>query len=641
MPRNHQPKLQNHQSVLEFLGQTLPFADLPPSTVTTLAHNCAIDFVPQGTLLFKANETEVTALLLIQQGGVRLFIHDHTGVPILTDYRGEGDTLGGLALLRGSKATMNAETVEDTFFLAIPAKQFHQLLNANPTVAKHFIHRFSGEFLDRALESLRQSSFHSQAHTPLPLFTTRVEELVSRPLVGLPSHVPLWQGAEKMSREGVGALILYAETTPIGIVTDKDFRDKVVAQRLDGSAPVSTIMSAPVETVAPGTSSMDALVTMMHKHIHHLLVQDPEAKPVGLISSHDFMLLQGQSPFSLFKEIQQATHLSQLHGVAEKQTRLMASLFRQGAKITHLGHLNAALYDLLTERLLTLLQERLGPPPAPLCWMCMGSEGRLEQILPTDQDNCLVYGPVPQETLSEAPTYFREFGQAMVNALVDCGFPPCPGQMTAATEQWNRSLASWENAFTRWLREPSSTEIMLATIFFDLRPVVGHIALGEKLRGHIRSKVPREEIFLRHLAEDSLASRPPLTFFKQFVMEKNGEAKNRLDIKGRGLVPLIDGVRVLSLAAGIEGTNTVQRLENLQAQGTISEEFCSELTETFEFLTQIRTTHQLYQWEHGMDFDNWIAPEALTSLEKRTLKEAFTIIRRQQQFTRDRFRLRI
>lgn len=642
MPRHHRHNSLEAQSIVDFLSQTLPFADLPRGTVADLARQCEIDFAPNKTLLFRENETVINALLIIQKGGVRLFMRDQSGIPILTDYRGEGDTLGGLGLLRGSKATMNAETVEDTFFLRLPAKYFHQVLNAYPAVAKHFLDKFSGDFLNRALDSLRQSTLHSETTAPLPLFTTRVEELIARPLVSMPSHMPLWQAAEKMSREGVGALLVYSEEgIPAGIVTDKDFRDKVVAQKRDGNEPLSAIMSAPVETVSGQTTSINALLQMMEKHFHHLVVEDSAHTPCGMISSHDFMLLQGQSPFSLFKELQRATHLHQLHGFAAKQTRLMASLFGHGATTTHLGHLNAALYDLLTERLVTLLQEHFGPPPAPLCWMCMGSEGRREQVLPTDQDNCLVTAELPPEQRQAGRTYFRHFGEAMVEELIACGFPPCPGEMTAASPHWNQSITKWETTFSHWLREPDSKEIMLATIFFDIRSVTGHPGLGEHLRDLIQNKVPREDIFLRHMAMDCLTSRPPLTLFKQFVMEKDGASKNRLDLKGRGLMPLIDGVRILALAAGIRATGTLERLEALRLQAEISDELCSELSEAFEFISHLRTAHQLHQWKNDQAPDNLLAPETLTSLEKRTLKEAFAVIRREQQFIRDRFRLHI
>ncbi|NCC26404.1 MAG: cyclic nucleotide-binding/CBS domain-containing protein, partial [Deltaproteobacteria bacterium] len=572
-------------------------------------------------------QTPVEHLHLVQKGGVKLYLRDKEGLENLVDYRGEGASVGQLALVKGSKANLNVETVEDTFFFLVPGHLFLELLNTRPRFAQYYLKNFSESYLSQAFSEIRQRKVALQADSGLFLFTTPIGDIVRRAPVTIEASQTIQQAAVIMAREGVGSLLVERQGQAcVGIVTDKDFRYKVVSQDLDHQAPVSTIMASPVLTIDSQAVCFDALLKMMRHQIHHLVVERQGAA-MGMITSHDIMVLQGRSPFSLFKEIMAEATYEGLYGLSRKIPMVVRTLIEEGAKAGNITRMIAVLNDQILERLLTLLPKDLGPPPLPFCWLLMGSEGRREQTFRTDQDNALLYQDPPDPaTAVKAEDYFRRFSQTAIEHLVGCGFPRCLGDIMASNPKWCRPYSVWQRYFDNWILRPEPREVLHATIFFDFRPGFGYHELGTKLREHLTETARRQDIFLRLLAQDCLTTRPPLSFFKNFIVEKDGEHKNTLDIKGRGLVPFVDFARLMSLKHGIRESNTLARYELLEKAGHISPELYADICDAYEFLMQIRLVHQLRQMERGDEPDNRINPGRLSELEKRTLKDAFSVI---------------
>jgi CBS domain-containing protein len=297
---------------------------------------------------------------------------------------------------------------------------------------------------------------------------------------------------------------------------------------------------------------------------------------------------------------------------------------------------------MLLERLLELLLKEMGPSPLEFCWILMGSEGRREQTFATDQDNGLIYRTSGEEIINRAGEYYlKAFTEQAIDHLVKCGFPPCPGGIMASNPKWRMPQDLWRERFDSWIRVPEPQEVLHATIFFDFRPAYGKLDLAEDLRNFVARQAGREDVFLRYLAQDCLETRPPLSFFRNIIVERDGEHKNTLDIKRRGLVPFMDFARVLALKHGIKETNTLDRLELLAKGGHIPQALATDAGEAFEFLLHVRLLHQLELIESGKAPDNRIDPSELSDLEKRTLKDAFGIIGRLQSFLREMFRLNI
>ena len=624
------------QVIIDFLKEIHPFNELDEDSLRDLSRDIVIDFFPRGTLIFKQDETQVEHLYLIQKGGVKIYLKDDEGDVTLKDYRGEGAYIGALPIIQNSKANLNVETVEDTFCFLIKKEKFMELLESHPKIVRFFLRSFSQKIIRTAYQELRRHKMTPKSESSLYLFSVQLKDLIRREPETIGQGESVQSAAQKMARMHIGSLLVEdSQGEIVGIVTDKDLRTKVVAKGLGFREPVSNVMSSPVKKVSAMTVAFDALLTMMQTQVHHLVVEQA-GKIVGVVTAHDIMVLQGSSPLYIFREIVSRQTIADLYTIAQKVPMIIRNLLEEGARSNNITRVITILNDLILEKLLALLQEQLGNPPVKYCWLLMGSEGRKEQTFRTDQDNALIYEDPGSEAIKkEAKDYFAVFGKEAIEHLVRCGFPRCPGDIMASNPKWCQPYSVWVKYFDDWVTRPEPDEIRNATIFFDFRPGFGELMLGRRLRDRLTDTAKKHAIFQYHLAADCLEIRPPLTFFRNFIVEKDGEHKNRLDLKTRGIVPFVDFARLMALRHGIKETNTPMRLTALKEQDFISHELFSEAQEAYEFLMQLRLIHQMRLIEEGKEPDNFINPADLTDIEKKTLKEAFSVIGRLQSLIKD------
>ncbi len=616
--------------IISFFQGIMPFNTLDEKTLRALAARCRIDFFPKGTRLLTAETTELTHLFLIQRGGVKAFLEDDNGEVILKDFRGEGASIGALAIIRGTPANLNIETVEDTFCFLLPREIFLELIEKQPAFGQYYLKSFSEKIVMTAYNELRHHMVSQRSNEDLYLFSIRVGDLV-KSLRKVAATATIQEAAAIMSEYRVGCLLVHDvgdEEKMVGIITDRDLRGKVVAAGLDYQLPVTTIMSSPVQTVLSQTLCFDVLLKMMATGIHHLAVERG-GQVIGVITSHDIMLLQGHSPYYLLKEIRSQSQIAGLYPLAQKIPEVIRGLIGEGAKAGNITQMIAILNDHILGRMLTLLEKEMGAPPVSYCWLLLGSEGRREQTFKTDQDNAIIYAdPGDAAQKQAAETYFKAFAAKAIGHLVNCGYPLCPGEIMATNPLWCQPLTIWEKYFDHWVAEPDPQELLNATIFFDFRAGFGEEKLAEDLRTHLNRRIAGKDLFLFHLARQCLDSRVPLSFFNNFIVEKDGEHKNRLDIKRQGLTPFVNFARVLSLKYGVKETNTLARLKALMEGEQIQRDLWSMASEAYELQMQQRLVHQLKQIEAGIMPDNHIDPADLSELERRMLKDAFTVIER-------------
>ncbi|MBI4963498.1 MAG: cyclic nucleotide-binding/CBS domain-containing protein [Desulfomonile tiedjei] len=631
----------DRDAVIEFLRKTLPFNELDLTTLQHLAEKCTVDFYPKGTLVLQQDMSDVTHLHLISRGAVRVYLTDMDNAVTLKDFRGEGGYFGALGIIRGSKSNLNVETVEDTFCYLLEKAAFLALVQDYPRIAQYYLKRFSEDVVGTAYAELRSQKVGPRAQDAFYLFSQEVKEVIKRKLEMISGDETVQGAATLMSELQIGSLLVRNQSEEVvGIVTDKDLRAKVVAEGLDYQTPVSKVMSSPVMKIPAHAVCFDALLQMMNQSVHHLAVEQ-QNRIIGVITAHDIMVHQGTSPLYLFREIVAQRKIEGLYDLSHKVSLVVRSLIEEGAKANNITRMISVLNDHIVNRILTLLHDEMGPAPFSFCWLMMGSEGRKEQTFKTDQDNALIYEtPTDEwERIKAAKLYFRRFGNKAIEHLAACGYPLCKGEIMASNPKWRKPYSVWKGYFSRWISAPEPKEVLHATIFFDFRTGYGHRALGERLRDYLASEIPNKGIFLMHLAKDCLAGRPPLSFFRNFIVEKDGEHKNRLDIKTRGLVPIVDFARLLALRHGLRETNTMSRLQLLAEEDHIPRELYNDAREAYEFQMQLRLVHQLRMIEEGKAPDNHVDPAELTDLEKQTLKEAFAIINKIQGYIKTEFRV--
>ncbi len=615
---------------ISFFRGIMPFNLLDEKTLNNLARHCRIDFFPKGTRILTAGTTELTHLYLIQRGGVKAFIEDDNGEVTLKDFRGEGAYIGALAIIRGTPANLNIETVEDTFCFLLPREIFLDLIEKQAAFAHFYLKSFSEKIVTTAYNELRHHKVARRSNDDLYLFSIRVGDLV-KTLRKVGAGATIQEAAAMMSEHRVGCLLIHDASDGekiVGIITDRDLRSKVVAAGLGYNQPVSVIMSGPVQSVLSQSLCFDVLLKMMATGIHHLAVERA-GKIIGVITSHDIMLLQGHSPYYLLKEIRAEWQIAGLYPLAQKIPEVIRGLIGEGAKAGNITQMIAILNDHILGRMLTLLEKEMGPPPVPYCWLLLGSEGRREQTFKTDQDNAILYADPKDETQRQAAeAYFKSFAAKAIDHLVNCGYPLCPGEIMAVNPRWCQPLSVWKQYFDRWITAPEPQELLNATIFFDFRSGFGEAQLAENLREHLNRNMRGKDVFLFHLARQCTGTRVPLSFFKNFIVEKDGEHKNRLDIKRQGLTPFVNFARVLALKFGVKETNTLARLKALMDGEHIQGELWAAACEAYELQMQQRLVHQLRQIEAGILPDNYIDPADLSDLERRMLKDAFAVIER-------------
>ena len=615
---------------IAFFQGIMPFNTLDAETLSDLARHCRIDFFPKGTRVLTAGTTELTHLYLIQRGGVKAFLEDDNGEVTLKDFRGEGASVGALAIIRGTPANLNIETVEDTFCFLLPREIFLDLIEKQPAFAHYYLKSFSEKIVTTAYNELRHHKVSRRSNEDLYLFSIRVGDLV-KTLRKVAVTATIQEAAALMAAYRVGCLLVHDtidEEEIIGIITDHDLRCKVVAAGLDYKQPVATIMNSPVQTVLSQSLCFDVLLKMMATGIHHLAVERG-GRIIGVITSHDIMLLQGHSPYYLFREIRAQEQIVGLYPLARKIPEVIRGLIGEGAKASNITQMIAILNDHILGRMLTLLEKEMGPPPVPYCWLLLGSEGRREQTFKTDQDNAILYGDPADETEKQAAEiYFAAFAAKAIEHLVNCGYPLCPGEIMAINPRWCQPFSVWKKYFERWVAAPEPQELLNAAIFFDFRAGFGEAMLAENLRAHLNREIAGRDLFLFHLARQCMETRVPLSFFKNFIVEKDGEHRNRLDIKWQGLTPFVNFARVLALKFGVKETNTLARLKALMEGEWIQGELWAAASEAYELQMQQRLVHQLRQIETGILPDNHIDPADLSDLERRMLKEAFAVIDR-------------
>lgn len=628
-------------TIREFLNKTRPFNDLDDEKLRELSECFSMQSFPKETVIFHQDTDEVDNFYLIYKGGVKTYLATAEGGITLLDFRGEGGYFGALALIQASKANFNVETVEDTVCLVLAKGAFLDLIHTYPRFSQYYLQSFCQDLVGTAYAELRVRESGPRPQEMLYLFNVQVGRVISRPPEIIYASETIQQAAERMSEQEIGSLLVQdGSGSIVGIVTDKDLRKKVVAKGYDYGAPVADVMSSPVLKIPAGSLCFDALLQMMNGRVHHLGVERGK-KIVGVISVHDIMLQAGSSPLHLVREIAGQRRLEELYPLSKKIPRVVRVLIEEGARANNITRIISVLNDQIAHRVISLVDEQMGPAPLPFCWITFGSEGRKEQTFKTDQDNALIYGTpsADWDDIKLAKLYFRRFGNEVVQHLDACGYALCKGKMMASNPRWRKPYRDWMNYFEHWMSTPEPEEVLHATIFFDFRPAYGKIEYANDLRDHLAVQAPAKGIFLLNLARDCLAAKPPLTFFKNFVVEKDGKYKNRLDLKTQGLTTFVNFARLMALRYGIKETNTLDRFDLLAESGCLPRDVYLETRDAYEFQMQLRLVHQLRLMEANQPPNNYIDPAELSELEKQTLREAFAVIGRIQAYVKSEFRV--
>ncbi|HAR45113.1 MAG: hypothetical protein A2X56_02920 [Nitrospirae bacterium GWC2_57_13] len=618
------------EEVVQFLQEVPPFQFLDDETLRGVASSVFIEFFPKGAVILSQEGPASDFLRIVKKGGVKVYVRSGDDEEVIIDYRSEGDAFGFLSLVSGDKSRANVTAVEDTICYSIDKKTITSLLDSKPAFTEFFLKSFLSKYIDRTFTEMHSKSL-LYGGGDRQLFTTHVGDLAARDVETAPPDITIREAAERMSMRRISSLVITGEDgVPAGIVTDRDLRDKVVAKARSVDDRISSIMSVSLIKVEARDYCFEALLKMIRYNIHHLLVVQ-EGRLKGVVTNHDLMMLQGTSPISLAREIEGQQSIDGLIPASKKINKMITLLLKEGATANNITRIISEINDRMVRKILEMTEKKHGKPPLPYCWIVFGSEGRKEQTFKTDQDNAIIYADPPTDSAgAAADAYFERFTADVNDALVRCGFPPCPGGYMASNQKWRRPLRIWKQYFADWIHTPTPEAILASVILFDFRALHGDTGLADELWEYLGVTLKDQDIFLKYMANLTISVRPPLGFFKTFVVEKSGEHKDKLNLKFKCIAPLLNIVRLYSLEKGVTETSTLDRIDALRAIHRTVAEFGDEFAQAFEFITLLRIHHQFDQIELGKEPDNFIDPEALTNLEKKALKEVCQLISRTQ-----------
>ncbi len=617
--------------VQTFLAQHPPFTDLSEKQLEFASNNIFVAFSKSGSALQPGHSTGDNynvGMLIVRSGSLEI----RTDKNILIDRLSEGDYLVPDMLARDTENNPRIIVLEDCLYYELTDYAFKTLIAGSSEIAalcddKTLITPTPPADADSDLQH------HAAQLSKDAYLTQHVKDSMSNRVISASPQITIREAAQLMKQKLVSSLLIMNDKKLVGIITDRDFRRRVLAEGISDSEIIEKVMTPSPMCIDISCRLHDAQLKMMSEGVHHLPVLQDEV-PVGIITPRDIMRANNIEPLSLVRAINRAVNVDDISLAAEAIPALVVRLIERDVRAIEVGKIITTLTDSITRRLLFLSEQKFGAPPCDYAWLAFGSQARQEQALGSDQDNGLL---LPDGVSAEDANYFKDFAAFVNEGLFKCGMPYCPGEIMAKNEKWRLSLKGWKTCFTHWIEEPTPKAVMHSSIFFDMRHIAGNSSLTKDLRAFVLQRAKSNTIFLAMMCENALLTSPPLGFFKTFVLESDGDHNNTLNLKKRGTIPIVDIARNYALSAGVKSLNTIERLEAIEKAGKMSKEMAYSLIDAHEFIAGIRLEAQGKQFRAGLKTDNHLDPKELSSLVRHQIKDAFHVVRDAQSAMKVRF----
>ncbi|WP_299522495.1 DUF294 nucleotidyltransferase-like domain-containing protein [Winogradskyella sp.] len=618
--------------IYDYLKAFPPFNVLNRKQLMAISEAVDVIYLEHQQYLFEIGQPVVNHFYVVRDGAIGLFRANDT----LVDECDEGDIFGLRALLRKGDYKLNSKAIEESIVYSISSELLETYITTNTKASQFLMASFASNTKaknaddDDFMEALNRSSEYTYLQTAD----------YSKNPVTCTLDTTVKEAANIMTIKHVGSIVIVNDGKPIGIITDKDLRTKIATGTKTISDNVSSIMSSPVITYPETITVAEAQIAMLKHRITHLCITKDgtnQSALTGILSEHDIIVLRENNASALIKEIKRSHSAEQLKGIRQRTEQLLKRYLGQDIPIDFMSRLISAINDAITQRIIGLAIAKMKKkPPVKFAWLAIGSQGRQEQLLMTDQDNALVFEDVPETDYDSTKSYFLELSNYINNDLETVGFELCPAQMMSNNPKWCNSVSEWSQQFKRWITTPDQDNLMLCTIFFDYEHVYGDKALVHQLSEHIFEHIEAHDIFLTYLGRNALQNPPPLSFFRQFLVEADGEHKDQFDIKARAMMPLVDAARLLILSHNIKSVNnTLERYEKLielEPQNKDTYSFCME---AYKNLLRFRTKQGLANNDSG----RFIDLESLSKGNRLRLKRSFKAVKAVQELIKTRFKL--
>jgi CBS domain-containing protein len=472
----------------------------------------------------------------------------------------------------------------------------------------------------------RPNSFEESFIASDQFYSRKIESIECREIVSCNQNMPIYEVAAKMALSKVSCLFIQSDENKIvGYVTDITLRDKVIAARGSSEASVETVMDNPIVSINQQSYVYEAILMMFQTKTRYLLVEK-DGNYIGSISRNKLLSELAQSPLVFIQSVKQAVSLEELKRKWETVPQIVTQLIGRGVNSEIVNQVITSIADTITVKVIENVISEVGRPPAKFVFMVLGSEGRKEQTLKTDQDNAIIYEDKANEQREFVREYFLKFAGLVSERLDVIGFSFCTGDLMAKNPKWTHSLSHWKRNYTSWIAEAIPETVVNFSTFFDCRFIYGEKQIMDELHQFLDTELqkPLDQLFFM-LTKNALQYEPPLTFFKNIRTQTVGK-QEVFDIK-TAMTPIVDLVRVYALKERIFKVNTGERLKALKDKGVFTETAFHELSQSYYFLMGMRLKSQASQIIYDKQLpDNYIDLNKITKIEQVTLIEIFKTI---------------
>ncbi len=604
------------KAIADFIRDCMPFDELPGQEIETIVSAIEIAYYRKGHIFDDPNDN--AGLRIVRSGAAELRGSDDR----LIDRFGEGLSFN-LRGLHDEDPSIRAVLIEDSLIYILP-EQDYQALRLRQRQIDRFFHsqrhrrmRRAGRIEENPSDMMRQ-----------------ISDLMCEAVVTVAPSDTIHQTAQLMNQHRVSSVLVKEGENLVGIVTDRDIRSRVVALLRDMNDPVGDIMTQNPRTIEQDATLFDTTLLMTRTGIHHLPVMSGGSLK-GIVTASDMILARRDDPIFLVQHISRQENIEGVREITGLLPDLLVQWLNAGIRAHQVSHILTAISDAVTARLIELVIADIGPAPVPFCWLGFGSQARGEQLLGADQDNGLL---ISNDMKEEHKPWFKQLAQRVCDGLNACGYVYCPGEVMATTDSWRQPLKVWRKTVDKWVAEPTKDALMRVSIFFDLRSIYGDEHLCKKLQKHMLKKVSGQSLFFAMLAANVLDTPPPLSIFRNFVVDRNGEHKDEFNIKKSGLMSIVDIVRLHSLNHGVQAVNTLERLKKLSDCKALSIKDSRNLQDAYRIITQTRLQAQVRQIGRSEPVSNWLNPDDLSKMVRKQLRDAFTIVTDAQSSVKVRYR---
>ena len=607
------------QEQKKFISNIHPFNNLNTFELDDLVEDLDIVYFKANSIV-QTQDSNPEFLYFVLKGLIQEINDDE----VLSVYS-KGEIFDSVSLIKNhSKNSFVA--IEESICYALKKERFMQILSSNQQLENYFFQSISDKLNNNILNEKNKDMAN--------IMIAKVKDAKVHKAVVVDTNKTIYEAATIIKQEKIPTLLLKDEDGEMYIVTDSDFRQKVILNRMDYDDLVVKIASKGLIYINEDDFLFNAQLQMAKHGLKRVVVKNDHDEIVGILDQISLSSFFATNTFAVSNQIINAETLEELKEASHSFIKIIKSLNAKGVKIEFISKLINQLNKKLLDKLYKLLapKELIGKS----CLVVMGSEGRAEQILRTDQDNALIIS----DDCSISEEKLREFTHLFTETLVDFGFPRCEGNIMVSNPYWCRSQSDFKELIYEWVNNPSGDNFMNIAIFYDALCVSGDIEIIKELKNYLFKISSNSQSFYTNFARVINSFDVPLGFFDGFVFNSKDEKhKDEIDIKRGGIFIIVQGIRSLSIQNRVLNTNTIKRINSLKELKVLDDESAKELIMAFNILNSLKLKASLEKLDKKEKIDNFVNPNRLTIMEKDLLKESFKIVNRLKKRLENHFKL--